>query len=137
MHSLFRNLAASRQRLILVIGAALLCFSGDSSQLQAACGDWLEHRNVSSGEMSSNVETYGTLTADAPRNCPCKGLSCRPANDRDPLPDQTLRLVEGEWALLTSLLEKPDILPGYFRLSEKFLGETVISGSIFHPPRSL
>lgn len=135
----FRN-----RRLIALIGAVLVCLSWEVRSVEAACGDWLaSHGDRASqrGEQLSNGKAGTNWEAgrmEVPSgSCGCKGLRCRPGNPQGNLPDQVVRLFDGNWGVLPSS-DDPTAVDRSDRLSdERRVSSSSIASSIFHPPRSV
>lgn len=120
------------RRLIAMIGAGLVCLLCEARSVEAACGDWLATHQ----EQTASQGEAGTLEVPA-SSCGCKGLRCRPKNSQGNLPDQVVRLLEGNWGVL-SRSENPDVADRSFRLSDESMVYAIsFAASIFHPPRSV
>lgn len=133
------------RRLIALIGAVLVCLSWEVPSVEAACGDWLashygQGQQLSRGGLSNGkARTNGEVGAiEAPsESCGCKGLRCRPGNPQGNLPDQVVRLFDGNWGVLPSS-DDPTAVDRSDRLSdERRVSASSIASSIFHPPRSV
>lgn len=120
------------RRLIAMIGAGLVCLLCEAGSVEASCGDWLATHQQKSG----SHDDAGSI--DVPSDsCGCKGLKCRPKNSHGNMPEQVVRLLEGNWGVLSGS-DDPVVANRSFRFGdEPDVRAITFASSIFHPPRSV